>query len=121
MAEAERVLRSNKFIEDAVILIDQVADGQVDLLVIVNDVFSLVPELGYYSPTKFTTGIVDANLAGSTNFLGVGMLYDKDAIKKSDLDCALHLEIQWVITSVVVAFILHLAEVLLLRGCQKVQ
>ena len=82
MAEAERVLRSNKFIEDAVILIDQEAGNQVDLLVIVNDVFSLVPELGYYSPTKFTTGLVDANLAGSTNFLGVGMLYDKEAIRK---------------------------------------
>lgn len=82
LAEAERVLRSNKFIEDAVILVEQERDGKVDLLVVVNDVFSLVPELGYYNPTKFTAGIVDANLAGTTNFLGISAHYDGDAIGK---------------------------------------
>lgn len=82
MTEAERVLRANRFLEDAVFLIENETEHQVDVVVIVSDIFSLVPEFKYYNAHKFTFGQTESNVAGSTNFLGISAHYDPESIRK---------------------------------------
>lgn len=84
LVEAERVLRSNRFMDEAIFVINEetMTDTYVDITVATKDVFSLRPELNYFNPTKFTVGLVDANFLGQANLLGVNVHRDVTANAK---------------------------------------
>jgi len=83
LVEAERLLRSNHFLDDATFVIQNETEETVDILVVTRDVFSLSPELSYFNPKKFTVGLVEANFIGTANIFGVNIHRDPEALNKT--------------------------------------
>ena len=81
LQESERILRSNRYIQEASIEPIRHDDGVVDIRVNTSDVWTLVPKLSYSQSggnTSYGFGIED------TNLLGTGMTVE--ALYKSDVD-----------------------------------
>lgn len=78
LADNERYLRDLNFIQDAIFRIRRVegSTDQVDLVVVVKDVFSLGPDAGIGGTTKFNFGVKDENFAGTGSKLGAGIFFD---------------------------------------------
>ena len=84
MVEAERLLRSNRFLDDALFVIDEKTSTSeyVDIFIITKDVFSITPELNYFNPSKFSIGLVEANFLGQANTFGVNIHKDPASLNK---------------------------------------
>lgn len=80
LADNERYLRSQVYIQDARILIDNVAGSSdsVDVIVITKDVFSIGGSLNIHNASEVSTVIRNENLAGSGSRLSVSALYDAE-------------------------------------------
>ena len=83
MADNERHLRDQIYIQDARILIDTVQNctDSVDVVVITKDVFPLGGKFNMSSTTKIAAQIRNENVAGSGSQLSFSTLYDKIAIR----------------------------------------
>ncbi len=78
LADNERFLRDQVYIQDAVIVVERVkgtADS-VDVLVIVKDVFSLGVGLGVGGTQKFRFELKDENIGGTGSKIGASTLWD---------------------------------------------
>jgi len=84
MVEAERLLRSNRFMDDAIFIIreETMSNDSVEILILTKDVFSLKPELNYFSPQKYTVGLVEANFLGQANTFGINIHKDPESLNK---------------------------------------
>lgn len=78
LADNERFLRDQVFIQDALIIVKKAADdaGAVDLIVLVKDVFSLGGSVGAGNLQKFRFEVKEENLAGVGTKLAFNTLYD---------------------------------------------
>ena len=88
LADNERHLRDQVYIQDARILIESVSGSadSVDVLVITKDIFPLGGSLDISSPTKAAVRIRNENIGGSGSQLSFSSLYDKDRSPKFGYD-----------------------------------
>ena len=88
LADNERHLRDQIYIQDARILIDSIAGSKdsVDVIVITKDIFPLGGSLDISSPKKAGVKIRNENLGGSGSQLSVSTLYDLDRRPKFGYD-----------------------------------
>lgn len=88
LADNERHLREQVYIQDARILIDTIAGviDSVDVIVITKDIFPLGIGLDIGSPTKGKIQIANENVWGSGSRLSFSTLYDKDRNPKFGFD-----------------------------------
>lgn len=88
LADNERHLRDQVYIQDARILIDTIAGviDSVDVIVVTKDIFPLGIGLDIGSPTKGKIQIANENVWGSGSRLSVSTLYDKDRNPKFGFD-----------------------------------
>lgn len=84
LADNERQLRDQVYIQDARILIDSIAGcrDSVDVVVITKDIFPLTAALIISNPTKMRLSIRNESVAGSGSRLSVGVMYDQDRSPK---------------------------------------
>lgn len=80
LADNERLLRDQPFVQDALINMQQVVgeDSMVDVTVIVKDVFSLGGGLDISSATRIALELKEENLKGTGSRLTLGTFYDAD-------------------------------------------
>jgi hypothetical protein len=80
IADNERFLREQEFLQDALIMIGNqpVKGDSVDLIIYAKDVFSIGGAANLSSMTKARLEIKEENLAGSGNRISGGMLFDKN-------------------------------------------
>ncbi len=78
LADNERHLRDQVFIQDAVIIVRRVKDDNdlVDILVMVKDVFSFGPGLGVGGTKKYKLELKEENLGGTGTRVAVSTLFD---------------------------------------------
>lgn len=79
--ESERIIRSNTYINDVDITPVNYADGKVDLLVESHDVWTLTPDITLGrsgGENKYGFGILEENLFGRGQEIGVSFLSDVD-------------------------------------------
>ena len=84
LEESERVLRSNRYIQEATIQPVRISDGVVDIEVTTSDTWTLVPKLSYsHSGGVSTTdvGIKEMNLLGTG--MGIEAVYSSDVDRDS--------------------------------------
>lgn len=84
LEESERILRSNRYIQDAKIEPVLIEDGVVDLRVTTADVWSLIPKLSLSragGENKFAFGVNELNLFGTG--IAVEALYESDVDRDS--------------------------------------
>lgn len=88
LADNERHLRDQVYIQDARILIDTIAGvaDSVDVIVVTKDIFPLGIGLDIGSPTKGKIQIANENIGGSGSRLSFSTLYDKDRNPKFGFD-----------------------------------
>jgi hypothetical protein len=88
LADNERHLRDQVYIQDARILIDTIpgTEDSVDVIVITKDIFPLVIGLDIGSATKGKIQIANENVSGSGSRLSFSTLYDKDRNPKWGLN-----------------------------------
>ena len=88
LADNERHLRDQVYIQDARILIDTIAGvtDSVDVIVVTKDIFPLGIGLDIGSPTKGKIQIANENVGGSGSRLSFSTLYDKDRNPKFGFD-----------------------------------
>jgi hypothetical protein len=84
LADNERQLRDQIYIQDARILIDSIAgcSDSVDVVVITKDIFPLTAALIISNPTKMRLSIRNESVAGSGSRLFLGLMYDQDRSPK---------------------------------------
>jgi len=80
LADNERHLREQLFIQDALISIEKISgcSDSVDMLVVVKDVFSIGGGADITSAKKMQFELKDENLQGSGSKLAFSLLYDSD-------------------------------------------
>lgn len=81
IAEAERILRDKPFFYDAVALPQTLCGTQLDLLLVVRDVWTLAPTLGASrsgGDNKLNVGVSDLNVLGSGKGLTLEYTSDRD-------------------------------------------
>jgi len=80
LADNERQLRDQIYIQDARILIDSIADcsDSVDVVVLTKDIFPISAALIISNPTKLRLVVKNENVAGSGSRLFLGTMYDQD-------------------------------------------
>jgi len=80
LADNERYLRTLVYIQDARILIDNIAgtSDSVDIIVITKDIFSIGGNLDIHNPSKVSTQIRNENVGGSGSSVSLSALYDAD-------------------------------------------
>ena len=79
--ESERILRSNSYISDAIIIPNRVCGNKVDLTVIVRDLWTLMPKLLYSRKggnNKYGLTIEDENILGTGNRMFVQFLHERE-------------------------------------------
>lgn len=88
LADNERHLRDQVYIQDARILIDTIpgTTDSVDVIVITKDIFPLGIGLDIGSPTKGKIQIANENIGGSGSRLSLSTLYDNDRNPKFGFD-----------------------------------
>lgn len=86
LAETERILRDNSFLSDAIVLPYQLCADSVDLLVVVRDLWSLLPKL-YWSRkggnNEFGFNLEDKNILGTGDEFFVGYINERERDTKS--------------------------------------
>jgi hypothetical protein len=84
LADNERYLRDQVFFQDAVILVDRIPGRQdeVDILVLVKDVFSFGPGMGVSGTKKYRFELKEENLAGIGTKLAFNTLWDNNRSPK---------------------------------------
>lgn len=87
LADNERHLREQPFIQDAIIVIEKIKGVKdfVDVLVLVKDVFSLGGSIDISSTKKFRVEAREENFKGSGSKIAVSTLYDNDRNPKQGL------------------------------------
>ena len=68
LAESERALRGKSFLYDARVFANRACEGQIDVVVVTRDVWSLSPSLGLTrtgGEERLTAGVSDSNLLGT--------------------------------------------------------
>lgn len=85
MADNERHLREQPFVQDALIVIQNIEGvrDMVDVTVIIKDVFSLGGGLDIGSAKKIKAEVKEENLGGTGSRLTMGTLYDSDRKPKA--------------------------------------
>lgn len=81
LAEAERSLRRKSYLYDARVLVRQRCADEVDVVVVVRDVWTLVPNLSFArsgGDNKTILGISDGNVLGSGKELSIVYRNDRD-------------------------------------------
>lgn len=81
LAEAERALRRKSFLYDASVLLRRRCGDDVDVVVVVRDVWTLVPNLSFArtgGDNKTILGISDGNVLGSGKELSIVYRNDRD-------------------------------------------
>ena len=80
MADNERHLREQPFIQDALIEVEKIPGkvDEIDILVIVKDVFSLGAGIDFASSKKIKMDVKEENLGGTGAKLALFSLYDED-------------------------------------------
>jgi hypothetical protein len=88
LADNERHLRDQVYIQDARILIDSIPDctDSVDIIVITKDIFSLGGSVDIGSEKKARVQIGNENIGGSGSWLSVSTLYDQERNPKFGYD-----------------------------------
>jgi hypothetical protein len=78
LADNERHLRDQVYIQDAVIIVKRVKDGfdSVDILVLVKDVFSFGPGAGVGGTKKYKLELKEENFGGTGMRIAASTLYD---------------------------------------------
>ena len=76
IAESERLIRAERYIQDVQIYVKERAGGKVEVVVVVQDRYSLGVELDYNSLEKWGVYGVENNFLGSATSLKLGLLYD---------------------------------------------
>lgn len=77
--EWERIMRSNSFLTELVYSIDVTdsSERKANLDIFATDGISIVPNLQFNSPEKYDISLLENNLYGSTNALGIAVYHDK--------------------------------------------
>ncbi len=90
LADNERHLRDQVYIQDARILIDSIPGcyDSVDVFVITKDIFPIVFSIGLKSTKKAGIKIRNENIGGSGSRLSVSTLFDKDRTPQFGYDAA---------------------------------
>ena len=90
LADNERHLREQVYIQDARILIDSIVGTKdsVDIIVITKDVFPIGGAADIGGPTKIAVQIKNDNIVGSGSRLSVSTLFDKDRNPKFGYDAS---------------------------------
>lgn len=78
IAESERYLRSLEFIQDADITIQKANDDLVDVYIVISDLFTYAPFIGYFVPSEQLVGLSNINLLGSGHQFGIDVKHDKN-------------------------------------------
>ncbi len=81
LAEAERALRRKSFLYDARVLVRQRCENDLDVVVVVRDVWTLVPNISFArsgGDNKTILGISDGNVLGSGKEISIVYLNDRD-------------------------------------------
>ena len=88
LADNERHLRNQVYLQDARILIDSVSGttDSVDVIVITKDVFSVGGSIDIGSASRMNVQVKNENLAGSGSRLSFSSLYDKNRNPKFGYD-----------------------------------
>lgn len=97
--ESERILRSRKYLYEADIRPLQIRDGVVDVEVVTQDIWSLLPDLSYSrggGEDKWKVGIEDSNLLGRGQLLNVSYVDDIDRTSRSVEFADNHVGRSWV-------------------------
>ncbi|MFT3679286.1 MAG: hypothetical protein QM791_03385 [Ferruginibacter sp.] len=84
LSDNERYLRDQIFIQDAMILVNKVAEASdsVDLTVLIKDVFSLGGGIGISNAKKYRFEVKEENLGGRGTKIAVNTLYDDARVPK---------------------------------------
>lgn len=81
LAEAERALRRKSFLYDAAVLVAKRCGDELDVAVVVRDVWTLVPNIGFArtgGDNKTILGVSDGNVLGSGKELSIVYRNDRD-------------------------------------------
>jgi hypothetical protein len=85
LADNERHLREQPFVQDARILVKKIKGSidSVDIIILLKDVFSLGGDLDIGSPSQYRVGLKEENFAGSGSRFGLSIFYDGDRNPKT--------------------------------------
>ncbi len=86
LIESERILRKNSFLLDAIVLPHQVCAENVDLIVVVRDLWTLLPKLFFSRKggfNKYGLTLEDKNVLGTGNALFVEFIHDRERDSKA--------------------------------------
>jgi len=80
LADNERHLRNQVYLQDARILVDSVAGmpDEVDVIVITKDVFSIGANININGVSRIKVGVKEENVGGSGSKMSVSTFYEKD-------------------------------------------
>ncbi|MEN9569756.1 MAG: hypothetical protein RL172_987 [Bacteroidota bacterium] len=80
LSDNERYLRDLNFIQDALFIIQKIpgSPNEVNIVVVIKDVFSLGPGAGIGGTQKFNLELKDENVGGSGNRIAAGVLFDNN-------------------------------------------
>ncbi len=78
MSDNERIIRQLPYISDARILLSDAGDGEVDVLVVTRDVYSLGADFSYSKINKGRVSLFEKNIFGMGHEFGIEVPYDLD-------------------------------------------